>query len=67
MNLELAHQICRVLNFIYKTLQENNIEIPFPQMDVRVKRANMLRYFGYSIIVTLLSLILFSHGYEKVV
>jgi potassium efflux system protein len=26
------------LIFIYKTLQENNIEIPFPQMDVRVKK-----------------------------
>ena len=26
------------LIFIYKTLQENNIEIPFPQMDVRLKK-----------------------------
>ncbi|MEZ4694598.1 MAG: hypothetical protein R2837_11570 [Aliarcobacter sp.] len=25
------------LIFIYKTLQENNIEIPFPQMDIRLK------------------------------
>lgn len=27
------------LIFIYKTLQENNIEIPFPQMDVHLKRS----------------------------
>jgi small-conductance mechanosensitive channel len=27
------------LIFIYKTLQENNIEIPFPQMDVHIKKA----------------------------
>lgn len=26
------------LIFIYKTLQENNIEIPFPQMDINVKK-----------------------------
>lgn len=26
------------LIFIYKTLQENNIEIPFPQMDIHLKR-----------------------------
>ena len=27
------------LIFVYKTLQENNIEIPFPQMDVHLKRS----------------------------
>ncbi|MGE3299784.1 MAG: mechanosensitive ion channel domain-containing protein [Arcobacter sp.] len=27
------------LIFIYKTIQENNIEIPFPQMDVHLKRS----------------------------
>ena len=26
------------LIFIYKTLQENNIEIPFPQMDLHIKK-----------------------------
>ena len=26
------------LIFIYKTLQENNIEIPFPQMDIHIKK-----------------------------
>ena len=26
------------LIFIYKTLQENNIEIPFPQMDINIKK-----------------------------
>ena len=26
------------LIFIYKTLQENNIEIPFPQMDIHLKK-----------------------------
>lgn len=26
------------LIFIYKTLQENNVEMPFPQMDIHIKR-----------------------------
>ena len=27
------------LIFVYKTLQANNIEIPFPQMDIHLRKA----------------------------
>jgi small-conductance mechanosensitive channel len=33
-----SSNISDFLIFIYKTLQKNNIEIPFPQMDVHIKR-----------------------------
>jgi small-conductance mechanosensitive channel len=33
-----SSNISDFLIFIYKTLQKNNIEIPFPQMDVHIKK-----------------------------
>jgi potassium-dependent mechanosensitive channel len=37
-----SSNISDFLIFIYKTLQKNNIEIPFPQMDIHIKKDSMV-------------------------